>query len=64
MTKLTDEQLNELEEIVIHRITFIDERLIPQDLLINTENLLKTIDPNDTVFSSTYKTFRRKIMDW
>jgi len=61
LTKLTDEQLNELEEIVIHRITFIDERLIHQNLLINTEYLLKTIDPNDTVFVALTKHLEGKL---
>ncbi len=29
---------------------FMDERLLPHDLLLKTENLLKSIDPNDTPF--------------
>lgn len=31
-------------------ITFIDERLLPQTLLIETDELLKMIDANDTPF--------------
>jgi predicted nucleic acid-binding protein len=50
ITKLTEAQLLELEELVTKHITFIDERLIPQDLLIRTEIQLKSIDPDDTVF--------------
>jgi predicted nucleic acid-binding protein len=50
ITKLKGEELAELEELIIQHITFIDERLIPQDLLVKTEDYLKEIDPNDTVF--------------
>jgi predicted nucleic acid-binding protein len=32
------------------KITFIDERLLPQELLLKIETLLKSIDPNDTPF--------------
>jgi predicted nucleic acid-binding protein len=42
-------------------ITFIDERLIPQKLLINTELQLKTIDPNDTVFVALAKQLEGKL---
>jgi predicted nucleic acid-binding protein len=50
ITKLNGTELSELEDLVLQNITFIDERLIPKDLLIKTEVLLKSIDPNDTVF--------------
>lgn len=50
LTKLTGDQLSELTKLITQNITFIDERLLPQDILLNTETLLKTIDPNDTVF--------------
>lgn len=50
LTKLPDNDLTELEGLVIHNITFIDERLLPQKLLLQTETLLKSIDPNDTPF--------------
>jgi predicted nucleic acid-binding protein len=50
LTKLPGDKLAELEELVTHNITFIDERLLPRDLLLKTENLLKKIDPNDTPF--------------
>lgn len=61
MTKLTEEHLTELEEIVTHTITFIDERLIPRDLLITTEKQLKTIDPRDTVFVALAKHLQGKL---
>lgn len=61
LTKLTDEHLQELEELVTQRITFIDERLIPQKLLIKTEAQLKSIDPDDTVFVALTKHLKGKL---
>ena len=55
LTKLTEDQLSELEDLVTQHITFIDERLIPQDILIKTEIQLKAIDPDDTVFIALAK---------
>lgn len=50
LTKLSEGKLLELENLIIHNITFINEGLLPQELLIATEILLKSIDPNDTPF--------------
>lgn len=50
LTKLPDDELAELEGLVTSKIIFIDERLLPQELLLKTETLLKSIDPNDTPF--------------
>ncbi len=50
LTKLAEEDLTELEELVTHNITFINERLLPQELLLKTEMLLKSIDATDTPF--------------
>lgn len=61
ITKLTEVQLSELEELVTKHITFIDERLIPQDLLIKTEIQLKAIDPYDTVFVALTKHLEGKL---
>jgi predicted nucleic acid-binding protein len=55
LTKLTEDELAELERLVTHNITFIDERLLPKELLLKTEILLKTIDPNDTPFVTLTK---------
>lgn len=55
ITKLSDDQLTELEDLITQKITFIDERLIPQDLLVKTEAQLEAIDPNDTVFVALTK---------
>jgi predicted nucleic acid-binding protein len=55
LTKLTESKLAELEGLVTHNITFIDERLLPRELLLKTEILLKSIDPNDTPFVALTK---------
>lgn len=49
-TKLSEDELEELQELVTHKITFINEGLLPHELLLKTEILLKSIDPNDTPF--------------
>ena len=61
LTKLTEDQLLELEDLITQHITFIDERLIPQDLLIKTEIQLKAIDPDDTVFVALTKHLEGKL---
>lgn len=55
LTKLTEDELIELESLVTQNITFIDERLIPQALLNRTEKQLTTIDVYDTVFVALTK---------
>jgi len=50
LTKLSEAKLAEIEKLITHRITFIDEHLLPQSILIETEALLKSIDQNDTPF--------------
>jgi len=61
LTKLREDQLSELEDLITQHITFIDERLIPQDLLIKTEIQLKAIDPDDTVFVALTKHLEGKL---
>ena len=61
ITRLSEGKLLELEELVMLNITFIDERLIPQDLLVATELELKNIDPNDTVFVALTKQLEGKL---
>lgn len=61
LTGLTETDLAELEGILLHKITFIDERLIPSDLLTDTEAQLKAIDPNDTVFVALAKHLEGKL---
>ncbi len=50
LTKLKEEHLSELEQIITSNITFINEGLLPNRLLIKTETLLTGIDLNDTPF--------------
>lgn len=61
LTKLTDTELTELENLVTHNITFIDERLLPHELLLKIEILLKSIDPNDTPFVALTKHLEAKL---
>jgi predicted nucleic acid-binding protein len=61
ITKLTEVQVLELEELITQHITFIDERLIPQDILIKTEEQLKSIDPYDTAFVALTKHLEGKL---
>jgi predicted nucleic acid-binding protein len=53
--------LSELEQLITQKITFIDERLIPQDILIKTEAQLKSIDMDDTVFVALTKHLEGKL---
>ena len=50
LTQLTEKDLADLETLLTININFIDERLLPPELLLKTEALLKSIDPNDTPF--------------
>ena len=61
LTKLSEDQLSELQELITKHITFIDERLIPQDLLLKTEIQLKAIDPGHTVFVALTKHLEGKL---
>ena len=60
-TKLTNEELSEIEGLITHNITFIDERLLPKELLLKTEILLEAIDPNDTPFVALTKHLEGKL---
>lgn len=61
ITNLKEHEIIELEELVTQKITFIDERLIPQNILAKTEIQLKDIDPNDVVFVAMTKHLEGKL---
>ena len=61
ITKLAPDELDELEQLVIGNITFINEALIPQKYLIESEALLQNIDPNDTPFLALAKQLDAKL---
>lgn len=50
LTKLSEQELTELENLVKQNITFINEALIPEKLIMSTEKLVNDIDPNDVLF--------------
>ena len=55
LTKLSVNDLTELENIVPHNITFIDEHLLPQNLFKKIEIFLKSIDLENTSFIALTK---------
>ncbi len=61
LTKQPEADLAELEELITHKIVFINEQLLPQELIAKTELLLKSIDPNDTPFVALTKHLEGKL---
>jgi predicted nucleic acid-binding protein len=61
ITKLSAAELKELEELITQQITFIDERLIPPDILLKAATQLQSIDPDDTVFLALTKHLKGKL---
>ena len=50
ITKLSAEELDELESLVTQKIRFINENLLDEDILEQAESLVKDIDPDDAPF--------------
>lgn len=50
ITKLTEEELFELQNIVSQNIMFINEGLIPKADILTAKDLTNDIDPDDTLF--------------
>jgi predicted nucleic acid-binding protein len=50
LTKISIDELTELENFITHNITFINDHLLPESLIQETELLLKNIDPFDVPF--------------
>jgi predicted nucleic acid-binding protein len=61
LTKLSDDELTELEMLIINNITFINEALLPPAILLKTENLLNSIDSNDTPFVALTRHLKGKL---
>lgn len=50
LTKLSIDQLIEVESIVTENITFINEKILPKELILASEKLVKDIDADDIPF--------------
>lgn len=50
ITKLSTEELDELESLVTQKIRFINETLLDEDILEQAESLAEDIDPDDAPF--------------
>jgi len=61
-SKLSSSALVEAEELLLHKIIFINERLLPSNLFLQTEELLASIDTKDTPFVAL--TFYLKATLW
>jgi predicted nucleic acid-binding protein len=60
-TKLSAEEVEELELIVTKNISFINDGLIPGKMIAETESLLAEIDLNDTPFVALAKHLKAKL---
>jgi predicted nucleic acid-binding protein len=60
-TKLNTEELEELELLITSNITFINEALIPVNIISSTELLLAEIDINDLPFVALAKNLKAKL---
>ena len=61
LTKLSIEELEELQDLITKNITFIHEGLLPEKTIIATEKLLIGVDLNDTVFVALTKNLKAKL---
>jgi predicted nucleic acid-binding protein len=61
LTKLSIDDLAEIETLLTGNITFINEELLPKELLLTTENLLKNIDIADTPFVALARHLEAKL---
>jgi predicted nucleic acid-binding protein len=50
LTRLSEDELSELQQLLTQNIIFINESIIPITDLFEAEKLTKDIDPDDTVF--------------
>jgi predicted nucleic acid-binding protein len=61
LTHLSEKELIELESFITHNITFINEHLLPKQLIEETQKLLKNIDPFDVPFVALSKHLNAKL---
>ena len=61
MTKQSIDDLAELETLLTCNITFINDELLPKELLLSTEDILKNIDIGDTPFVALAKHLEAKL---
>jgi predicted nucleic acid-binding protein len=61
ITQPTPQKLDELEFIITRNITFINESLLPQNIILNSEKALLGIDLNDTPFVALTKQLKAKL---
>lgn len=61
LTKLSPQELEELEFLITKNITFINEGLLSERIIIATENLLTDIDLNDIPFVALTTQLKAKL---
>jgi predicted nucleic acid-binding protein len=61
LTKLSSQELDELEFLLTKNIIFINENLVPEKIIIASENILIGIDLNDTPFVALTKHLKAKL---
>ncbi len=61
LTKRTPGEPDELEQIVTHNITFINERLLLRKHILFAEDLVRDIDLSDTPFVALTKQLKGKL---
>ncbi len=61
LTRLSADELTELESFITHNITFINEHLLPEQLIEETQIQLQNIDPFDVSFVALAKHLNAKL---
>ena len=61
LTRLSADELTELESFITHNITFINEHLLPEQIVKETQIQLQNIDPFDVPFVALAKHLNAKL---
>ena len=61
LTGLSTNDLQELEMLITQNIIFINEVLLPTELILSTETILADIDPKDTPFLALSRSLKAKL---